>query len=128
MSGLVEEMQQESLPLVYSCSGCSSIAQLANQVALDLDRSGIAEMSCIAGVGGGVAPLVKIAKSGRRIIALDGCSLHCVKSCLLQHDIAPTLHYTLTEMGIKKRFHEDYDPQNVERVKMRILSDLGIEL
>ena len=43
------------LPLVYSCSGCSSAAQMANHLALRLDRAGAAEMSCIAGVGGGVA-------------------------------------------------------------------------
>ena len=42
-------------PLVYSCSGCSSAAQLANHVALQLDRRGVAEMSCIAGVGGDVS-------------------------------------------------------------------------
>ena len=41
-------------PIVYSCSGCSSAAQLANHVALRLDRCGAAEMSCIAGVGGDV--------------------------------------------------------------------------
>mgnify|MGYP003672946230 CR=1 FL=1 len=46
------------LPLVYSCSGCSNIAQLANQVAVDFDRNNIAEMSCIAGVGGGIKKLV----------------------------------------------------------------------
>jgi len=40
------------LPLVYSCSGCSSAAQLANQLAIRLDREGLAETSCIAGVGG----------------------------------------------------------------------------
>ena len=28
--------------LVYSCSGCSSAAQLANHVALQLDRRGVA--------------------------------------------------------------------------------------
>ncbi|MFM2427654.1 MAG: hypothetical protein RL707_1481, partial [Pseudomonadota bacterium] len=50
------------LPLVYACSGCSSAAQLANQVALQLDRRGIAEMSCIAGVGGDVPYLLKIAR------------------------------------------------------------------
>lgn len=47
------------LPLVYSCSGCSNNAQLANQVAIELDREHTAEMSCIAGVGGGVMSLVK---------------------------------------------------------------------
>ena len=53
------------LPLVYSCSGCSSAAQMANQLAIRLDREGLAEMSCIAGVGGGVPGLVKTARSGR---------------------------------------------------------------
>ncbi|WP_317850995.1 MULTISPECIES: putative zinc-binding protein, partial [unclassified Pseudomonas] len=43
-----------ALPLVYSCSGCSNVAQLANTVALRLDRAGLAEMSCIVGVGGHV--------------------------------------------------------------------------
>ena len=29
-------------PLVYSCSGCSSAAQLANHVAVRMDRKGVA--------------------------------------------------------------------------------------
>ena len=45
---------RQSRPLVYSCSGCSDVAQLANEVAVRLDHAGHAEMSCIAGVGGGV--------------------------------------------------------------------------
>jgi hypothetical protein len=47
----------------------------------------VAEMSCIAGVGGNVPALVRKAQSGRRILALDGCQLHCVKGCLAQHGI-----------------------------------------
>lgn len=43
--------ERRTLPLVYSCSGCSSAAQMANYVAVQLDRRGAAEMSCIAGVG-----------------------------------------------------------------------------
>lgn len=113
------------LPLVYSCSGCSNIAQLANQVAVELDRAKIAEMSCIAGVGGGVKPLVKKAKSAQTIIALDGCPLHCVKSCLAAHDIEATHHYTLTENGIKKRYHMDYSPDDVVTIKNNVISDLA---
>ena len=32
--------RKKNLPLVYSCSGCSSAAQMANHVALRLDREG----------------------------------------------------------------------------------------
>ena len=46
-------------PLIYSCSGCSNVAQLANQIAIELDREGLAEMSCIVGVGGNVKSLIK---------------------------------------------------------------------
>ena len=53
------------LPLVYSCSGASTAAQMANHIAVRLDRLKVAEMSCIAGVGGDVKPLVRIAQSGR---------------------------------------------------------------
>ncbi|HXH04250.1 MAG TPA: putative zinc-binding protein [Candidatus Competibacteraceae bacterium] len=103
-----------SLPLVYSCSGCSSAAQLANHLALRLDREGLAEMSCIAGVGGDVPNLVKLAKSGRPILALDGCPLVCVKSTLARHGIEPTRHVILSEYGVKKRYHADFDPEQAE--------------
>ena len=66
-------------PLVYSCSGCSSAAQMANYLAIRMDRKGIAEMSCIAGVGGNVKKLVKTAQSGRKIIVIDGCPLPAQK-------------------------------------------------
>ena len=112
------------LPLVYSCSGCSNIAQLANQLAIDLYREEKAEMSCIAGVGGGVKNLVNIAKSGRAIIALDGCPLHCVKNCLELHDVRASHHYTLTEYGIKKRPKLDFDPDDLKRIKAMVLDDI----
>lgn len=119
---------KKTLPLIYSCSGCSSIAQLANRVAIELDREEIAEMSCIAGVGGGVRSLVTKArsgaKSGRPIIALDGCALSCVNNCLAQQGISPTHHYTLTEHGIKKQYHFDYDPDDVIKIKYIVISDL----
>lgn len=111
-------------PLVYSCSGCSSAAQLANHVAVRLDRSGVAEMSCIAGVGGDVASLVKTAHSGRPIIALDGCPLVCVKSSLARHGIEPDRHYQLQHYGIKKRQHEDFDPGQAAMVLERVKADL----
>lgn len=111
-------------PLVYSCSGCSSAAQLANHVALRLDRLGVAEMSCIAGVGGDVPSLVRLARSGRPIIALDGCALNCARSCLARHGVAPERHYQLQEYGVKKRTHEDFDPAQAAEVLQRIEADL----
>lgn len=104
------------LPLVYACSGCSSAAQMANHLALKLDREGVAEMSCIAGVGGGVTGLVRTAQSGRRILALDGCVLKCVSACLANAGVVADIHLVLSEHGVKKRQHADFDPAEAQRV------------
>lgn len=117
--------KKSDLPLVYSCSGCSSAAQMANHVALQLDRRGVAEMSCIAGVGGDVPHLLKIAQSGRRIIALDGCALACVKSCLARHQIVPDAYHLLSQYGVKKRFHADFDPLEAEQVIARVTEEIA---
>ena len=113
-------------PLVYACSGCSSAAQLANHVALQLDRRGVADMSCIAGVGGDVPSLLKTAHSGRPIVALDGCPLVCVKSSLARHGIEADRHYQLSQYGVKKRYHADFDAAEAETVLTRVITDLQI--
>lgn len=105
-------MKKNDYPLVYSCSGCSSAAQTANMIAIKMDREKIAEMSCIAGVGGDVKPLVKTAKSGRDIIAIDGCALSCCKSCLARHDVQPKHHFDLSDFNVPKRIGEDPDPDH----------------
>jgi uncharacterized metal-binding protein len=97
---------KENLPLVYSCSGCSNVAQLANDLAVVLDREGHAQMSCIAGVGGDVKGLVKLAKSGRPIMAIDGCKIACVQKTLARHNVTPQWHLELTSFGIKKNDDE----------------------
>ena len=101
-------------PLVYSCSGCSSAAQMANYLAVRLDRLGIAEMSCIAGVGGNVNKLVHTARSGRKIIVIDGCPLACAKACLNNHNIKPDFDIELTRFGIQKRQHEDFNKEKAD--------------
>lgn len=113
-----------ALPLVYACSGCSSAAQLANHVAVRLDRTGLAEMSCIAGVGGDVPQLLKTAQSGRQIVVLDGCPLECARHCLQRHGIVPTQHHQLNIYGVRRRLHEDFDPEQAEAVLFRVRADL----
>ncbi|MFA6546606.1 MAG: putative zinc-binding protein [Limisphaerales bacterium] len=115
------------LPLVYSCSGASSAAQMANHIAVRLDRLKVAEMSCIAGVGGDVKPLLRTAKSGRPIIALDGCPLQCAAKILKRHGIRADKHYDLSKMGVKKRQHEDFDPQEAAQALHQIMKDSGID-
>ncbi len=90
-------------PIVYSCSGCSNLAQMAHNIALNLDGDGMAEMSCISGVIGKVAPIMALAQSGRPIIAIDGCDLGCTKSCLDISGLTIEHYYKISDLGFEKR-------------------------
>lgn len=96
---------------------------MANHLAVRMDRRGDAEMSCIAGVGGDVPSLVRVAKSGRPIVALDGCALHCTLHILQRHGVAPTAHYMLRRFGVKKELHVDFSPTEAETVLEAVLMD-----
>lgn len=105
-----------ALPLVYACSGCSSAAQLANRLAVSLDREALGEMSCIAGVGGLVKPLVRKAQSNRKRLVLDGCPLQCARHCLENLGVEIDTHIDLSTLGVKKRQHEDASEEEFERI------------
>jgi uncharacterized metal-binding protein len=116
------------LPIVYSCSGCSSSGQAANALAVRLDREGVAEMSCIAGVGGGVASLVKQAQAAERVFAIDGCPLHCTLHSLRSRGVEPAVHLDLSKLGVKKVKHQDPDPAQLDalyRAELQRLLDAG---
>jgi uncharacterized metal-binding protein len=113
--------EYRELPLVYSCSGCSGAAQLANALAIRLDRARLAEMSCVAGVGGDVSALLRTARSGRRVVVLDGCRLHCAWQCLARHAIPATLHIDLSRAGIERRLHEDVPDAEAQRVWQNVV-------
>jgi uncharacterized metal-binding protein len=97
------QIDSQEKPIVYSCSGCSNLAQMAHNISLNLDGDGIAEMSCVSGVIGQVEPLLDLAHSGRPIIAIDGCGLACTKSCLNVASITPDYYFQISDFGFEKR-------------------------
>jgi uncharacterized metal-binding protein len=120
---------RDHLPLVYSCSGCSSAAQLANHLAVRLDREGVAEMSCIAGVGGNVPSLVRKAmqalEAGRTVVAIDGCVLSCCLAALKQRGLEPTAHVQLAHAGVRKTYHADFDAEQAQGLYGQLVERLA---
>ena len=96
-------------PIVYACSGGCSTGQMANYIALCLDRARVAKMSSIAGVGGGVPEMIAVAKSGHPVVAIDGCHHYCARRCLAHHGVSLDKHYVVTDFDIKKRKHMEFD-------------------
>jgi uncharacterized metal-binding protein len=73
-------------------------------------------MSCIAGLGGDVPSLVRLAQSGRPIVAVDGCALVCVAATLRRHDLTADRHVVLSEHGVRKRKKTDFEVTEADRV------------
>lgn len=90
------------LPVVYACSGCSDAGELADRIARRLTREGAAEMSCLAGIGGRVKPLVNKANAAERILAIDGCPLNCTRHTLELAGFKNFDHLELHTLGLRK--------------------------
>ncbi len=88
--------------VVYACSGCSDAGELADRIARRLSREGAAEMSCLAGIGGRVKPLVNKAAGAERILAIDGCPLNCTKHTLELAGFKDFEHLELHKLGMRK--------------------------
>lgn len=101
---------------------------MANWIALQLDRSGRAEMSCIAGVGGDVPSLVRVATSGRPVIALDGCVLACTRNSLSRHEVEPAMHVLLSDAGVRKRKGVDFEPEQAATVLTQVRATIDAAL
>jgi uncharacterized metal-binding protein len=94
-------MPQDDLPIVLACSGCSFAGALANRIARELDRRGIAEMSCLAGVAAQRPHFTKQIAS-RAVWVIDGCPIECGRGILALQDIRPEAHIRLDRLGVRK--------------------------
>jgi uncharacterized metal-binding protein len=90
-----------ALPIVLACSGCSFAGQLANQVACELDKRGIAQMSCLAGVGAQRPYFLKLIAS-RPVWLIDGCPIQCGQGIFDLIGRQPDRHIRLHDLGFKK--------------------------
>jgi uncharacterized metal-binding protein len=93
---------KEERVVVYACSGCSDAGELADRIARKLARDGSAEMSCLAGIGGRVKPLMNKANAAERILAIDGCPLNCTRHTLELAGFKNFDHLELHALGFRK--------------------------
>jgi len=71
-----------ALKVIFSCSGCADVGELADQSARKLTRDGAGKMACLAGISGKVSGIVKSAEAAQSILAIDGCPLDCTRKTL----------------------------------------------
>ena len=88
--------------VIYACSGCSDAGELADHAARALSQQGLGEMSCLAGIGGRVKPLLIRAQKAEQIVAIDGCPLNCARHTLAQAGFQTVHHVELHRVGLRK--------------------------
>jgi uncharacterized metal-binding protein len=88
--------------VVYACSGCSDAGEIADRIARQLTREGVAQMSCLAGIGGRVKSLLLKAENAERILVVDGCPLNCARHTLELAGFKKFDHLELHKLGIRK--------------------------
>lgn len=99
----MNENHSKAKPVVLACAGCSHCGRLAYDVALELDRLDIAEMSCLAGVAAEKA--VFLAKLRNRAVwIVDGCPVECCKGVVDRLRQRVDFHIRLHELGIHKKY------------------------
>ena len=88
--------------VIFACSGAADVGKIADLSARKLSEDGVGKMSCLAGVGGRVKPLMEITKAAQVILAIDGCPLHCGRNTLEQAGFKKFEHLCLTDIGMVK--------------------------
>ena len=108
--------------IVYACSGASNLGQLANEIAVRLDRLGLAELTCVTEVGaqdgGGQG-------SSRPVLAISGCTSGCCAAMLERHGVEVSRSVILAERGVAKAKHVLVDADSTERVFGQVLAELA---
>ena len=88
--------------LIFACSGAADVGEISDRSARKMTKDGVGTMFCLAGIGGGVEPIMQKTGSASKILAIDGCGLDCVKSCLEQAGFDKFEHLRVTDLGMEK--------------------------
>ena len=102
--------------LIFPCSGGSNVGQIANDAAKKLTIQSFGKMYCLAGLGGHVSGLIESTKTAKRIIAIDGCPVHCAKKTVEHAGFKPDVHVVVTDLGIQKRLDFKIENDEIKKV------------
>ena len=110
--------------LIFPCSGGSNVGQLANETAKRLSSEGIGGMSCLAGIGGHISGFAEETREVKKIVAIDGCPVHCARNTLEHAECPVTVHVVVTDLGIQKTSDFHLDDKDIAKVENAVKEKL----
>ena len=99
--------------LVFACSGASDVGHLTDLAAREMTKRGVAQMFCLAGIGGRVSGIMASTEAAAGILVLDGCPLECGRRTMEQAGFKNFVHVRVTNLG----FERGKSPPTPERVQ-----------
>ena len=112
--------------LLFTCSGGSNVAQIANDAAKALDQLGQGRMYCAVGVVAGFPGFVETAQKADKRVLIDGCDVQCLKKGFEAAGIPVDGHVVVTDLGIAKGHHFNYTQDEVAKVSGAVTKQLGV--
>ena len=111
--------------LIFACSGAADVGNLADKAARTLSASGQGKMSCLAGIGGGVASMLAGAQRADKLLVIDDCDVACGK--LIAEQAGLSFEYLrVTDLGLVKG-SAPADDQNLALVAAKARELLSCE-
>jgi uncharacterized metal-binding protein len=89
-------------PVIFACAGCSAAGRLAYDLAQELDRRRVAEMSCLAGLAAEL-PLFTRQVASRPVWLIDGCPIQCGRAIFERQGRPIDRYIRLDEHGVRKK-------------------------
>jgi uncharacterized metal-binding protein len=117
---MANPLQQKTM--ILACSGASNVGQLANQAAVELTREGFGQMFCLAAIGAHLPKFVNYAQKMPSMVAIDGCSVGCIRSILEHAEVPLGKYIVLTEFGFEKSMNSILEKADIEKVKQAVRS------
>lgn len=109
--------------LILGCSGGSNVGQVANNVMIELDRNGVGNAFCLAGLGADLSGFIESARAGNTIL-IDGCPVGCGKKTFERHGIEPSRYFVVTELGIEKKHAFDKLAEETKQAVEQIIVNI----
>ena len=88
--------------VVYACGGSADVGELTDRTARQMDRDGIASMSCLAGIGARDADITFKAEYATRVLLMDGCPKACSRRTFANAKLHSFVHFDLSAVGLLK--------------------------
>jgi uncharacterized metal-binding protein len=115
MTAKESNMCKGGAKLIFACSGAADVGAVADLAARRMSKNGAGCMFCLAGIGGGIAPILNKTAAADRILAIDGCPLNCVKETLEMAGFEAFDHLQLADLGMEKG-RTPISDENIDRV------------